>query len=148
MCGSGTLLVERLSVAPAADAVGVDLSADALTASSENLGAGAVEARLLRADCTGPELTEAVGTGWDLLLADPPWGTLHGTHATNAEVHAGMLQAAYDVAAPGARFVVLTHEVKVMERCLRDADALWRVRSTTRVFAKGHHPRIYVLDRT
>ena len=106
------------------------------------------DARLLRADCTGPELTEAVGTGWDLLLADPPWGTLHGTHATNAEVHAGMLQAAYDVAAPGARFVVLTHEVKVMERCLRDADALWRVRSTTRVFAKGHHPRIYVLDRT
>ena len=46
------------------------------------------------------------------------------------------------------KIVVLTHEVKVMERCLRDADALWRVRSTTRVFAKGHHPRIYVLDRT
>jgi predicted RNA methylase len=148
MCGSGTLLVERLTAGPAAEAVGVDLSADALTVSSENLGAGAVDARLERADCTGPALVEAVGTGWDLLLADPPWGTLHGTHATNAEVHAGMLQAAYDAAAPGARFVVLTHEVKVMERCLRDADALWRVRSTTRVFAKGHHPRIYVLDRT
>ncbi|WP_235518468.1 methyltransferase [Cellulomonas sp. Leaf334] len=148
MCGSGTLLVERLSAGPAAEAIGVDLSADALTASSENLGAAAVDAALVNADCTGPALTEAVGTGWDLLLADPPWGDLHGTHATSAEVHAGMLQAAYDVAAPGARFVVLTHEVKVMERCLRDADALWRVRSTTRVFAKGHHPRIYVLDRT
>nr|WP_246281088.1 methyltransferase [Cellulomonas humilata] len=150
MCGSGTLLVERLSAGPAAEAVGVDLSADALTASAENLGAAAHagDARLLTADCTGPALVEAVGTGWDLLLADPPWGTLHGTHATNAEVHAGMLQAAYDAAAPGARFVVLTHEVKVMERCLRDADALWRIRSTTRVFAKGHHPRIYVLDRT
>ena len=145
----GTLLVERLSAGPAADAVGVDLSADALTASSENLGAGAaVDARLLQADCTGPALIEAVGTGWDLLLADPPWGTLHGTHATNAEVHAGLLQAAYDAAAPGARFVVLTHEVKVMERCLRDADALWRVRYHAAVFAKGHHPRIYVLDRT
>jgi tRNA (guanine6-N2)-methyltransferase len=148
MCGSGTLLVERLSAGPAADAVGVDLSPDALTASAENLGASTHDARLLRADCTGPALVDAVGTGWDLLLADPPWGTLHGTHATNAEVHAGMLQAAYDAAAPGARFVVLTHEIKVMERCLRDADALWRVRSETRVFAKGHHPRIYVLHRT
>jgi predicted RNA methylase len=150
MCGSGTLLIERLMAGPAAEAVGVDLSPDALTASTENLGAAAHagDARLLTADCTGPALVEAVGTGWDLLLADPPWGTLHGAHATNAEVHAGMLHAAYDAAAPGARFVVLTHEVKVMERCLRDADALWRIRSTTRVFAKGHHPRIYVLDRT
>ncbi|WP_456825710.1 methyltransferase [Cellulomonas sp. P5_E12] len=150
MCGSGTLLVERLSAGPVTDAVGVDLSADALTASSENLTAATFsrDARLLRADCTGPALVEAAGTGYDLLLADPPWGTLHGTHATNAEVHAGMLQAAYDAAAPGARFVVLTHEIKVMEQCLRDADALWRVRSQTRVFAKGHHPRIYVLDRT
>ncbi|MET0788818.1 MAG: methyltransferase [Cellulomonas sp.] len=149
MCGSGTLLVERLAAGPAADAVGVDLSSDALTASSENLTAAGFgrDARLLRGDCTGPALVEAAGTGYDLLLADPPWGTLHGTHATNAEVHAGMLQAAHDAAAPGARFVVLTHEIKVMERCLRDADALWRVRSETRVFAKGHHPRIYVLDR-
>ncbi|MEZ0447711.1 methyltransferase [Cellulomonas sp. ICMP 17802] len=148
MCGSGTLLVERLTAGPAAEAVGADLSGDALTHASENLGAAAADARLVTADCTGPELVEAVGTGWDLLLADPPWGTLHGTHATNAEVHAGMLRAAHDAAAPGARFVVLTHEIKVMERCLRDADALWRVRSETRVFAKGHHPRIYVLDRT
>jgi tRNA (guanine6-N2)-methyltransferase len=148
MCGSGTILIERLAAGPAADAVGVDDSGDALTHAMENLGAAALDGHLKNADCTGPALTEAVGTGWDLLLADPPWGTLHGTHATNAEVHAGMLQAAYDVAAPGARFVVLTHEVKVMERCLRDADALWRVRSTTKVFAKGHHPRIYVLDRT
>lgn len=148
MCGSGTILIERLAAGPAAEAVGVDDSGDALTHASENLGAAAVDATLVQADCTGPALTEAVGTGWDLLLADPPWGTLHGTHATNAEVHAGMLQAAYDVTAPGARFVVLTHEVKVMERRLRDADALWRIRSTTRVFAKGHHPRIYVLDRT
>ncbi|WP_307802419.1 methyltransferase [Cellulomonas fengjieae] len=148
MCGSGTLLVERLTAGPAAEAVGADVADDALSASSQNLGAAALDARLVRADCAGPALVEAVGTGWDLLLADPPWGTLHGSHATNAEVHAGMLRAAHDAAAPGARFVVLTHEVKVMERCLRDADALWRVRSTTRVFAKGHHPRIYVLDRT
>jgi 16S rRNA G966 N2-methylase RsmD len=148
MCGSGTILIERLAAGPAADAVGVDDSADALALAMENLGAAAVDGRLTNADCTGHALTEAVGTGWDLLFADPPWGTLHGTHATNAEVHAGMLQAAYDAAAPGARFVVLTHEVKVMERCLRDADALWRIRSTTKVFAKGHHPRIYVLDRT
>ena len=148
MCGSGTLLVERLLAGPAADAVGVDLAPDARRGLvGEPRGRQLRPRRLLHADCAGRP-GRGRGHGYDLLLADPPWGTLHGTHATNAEVHAGMLRAAYDAAAPGARFVVLTHEIKVMERCLRDADALWRVRDEIRVFAKGHHPRIYVLDRT
>ena len=90
----------------------------------------------------------AVPGAFDLLLADPPWGTLHGSHETNATLHAGLLTAAYEAAAPGARLVVLTHEIKIMERAVRDADALWHVRDQVRVFAKGHHPRIYVLDRT
>ena len=59
-----------------------------------------------------------------------------------------MLQAAYDVAAPGARFVVLTHEVKIMERACATPTPCGASASTTKVFAKGHHPRIYVLDRT
>jgi len=66
--------------------------------------------------------------------------------AQAAEVHAGVLRAARAAAAPGARCVVVTHEVKVMERCLREAADLWTLRQTLRVYAKGHHPRVYVLD--
>lgn len=149
MCGSGTLLVERLLAGPAASAVGVDVSPEALDAARTNLAAARVRAPLVAADV----LTSTPGPGgpweagaFDLVLVDPPWSGLHGDHATAVDVHAGVLRAARAAAAPGARCVVVTHEVKVMERCLREASALWSVRDTLRVFAKGHHPRVYVLD--
>lgn len=153
MCGSGTLLIERLLAAPASAAAGVDVADDALDAARANLEAAGLVRRavLVQADAlvpsswsTGPA---AHALPADLILADPPWGTLHGTHATAAAVHAGLLRAAHEVAAPGARLAVLTHEVKVMEAAVRDAAALWRARQPVRVFAKGHHPRIWLLDK-
>jgi len=146
MCGSGTLLVERLLAAPAAAAVGVDNAADALAAAAANLDAASLTRRvtLVEADA----LTAPVDGGpFDVVYADPPWGTLHGSHSTAADVHAGLLRAAHRVTADGGTLVVLTHEITVMERCLREADALWTPRDTVRVFAKGHHPRVYVLSK-
>jgi hypothetical protein len=51
------------------------------------------------------------------------------------------------VAAPGARFAVLTHEIRIMARCLQRAQRLWEPAEEHRVFNKGHHPRIYLLRR-
>ncbi|GEL96425.1 methyltransferase domain-containing protein [Cellulomonas composti] len=150
MCGSGTLLVERLLAAGAAQAVGVDVAPDALDAAARNVEAAGLSRRvtLLTADALAPDswLPAAGGAGFDLVLADPPWGALHGSHDDAERVHTGLLRAAHDVTAPGARLVVLTHEVKVMERCVRAADALWRApQPPVRVYAKGHHPRIWLL---
>ncbi len=147
MCGSGTILVERLLAAPAGKAVGVDVAADAIRAAKENLaGAGLAG----RATLVTSDIAE---TGWaglgpfDVLLSDPPWGDKIGDHAGNEELHTLLLQRAHDVAAPGARLVVLTHEIKIMARCLTAAKELWRPVSEQKVFNKGHHPRIYVLRR-
>lgn len=157
MCGSGTLLVERLLAGPAAAGVGVDTSPDAREAARQNLDAAGLRRAptpaLLAVDATDPVALAAAlagpldGHGADLLLADPPWGTRHGSHAASPALHAGLLRAAHAVAAPGARLVVLTHEVRVMERVVADSASLWGAREPVRVFAKGHHPRIWVLDR-
>lgn len=151
MCGSGTLLVERLLAGPAAAAAGVDLDAAALDAARANLEASAVHrrARLHTADATDVDAVRAaVGDEpFDLVLADPPWGTLHGEHATNEALHAALLRSAHALSAPGARLVLVTHEVKAMARVLGSAASLWRPRDELRVFAKGHHPRVHVLDR-
>jgi len=58
-----------------------------------------------------------------------------------------LLERAHAAAAPGARLVVLTHEIRMMERCLRQSARLWTEYQAVRVFQKGHHPRIYVLTR-
>lgn len=58
---------------------------------------------------------------------------------------AALLDRAGAAAAPGARLAVLTHEVRVMERCLDRVRDRWRLESTTRVFQKGAHPRICLL---
>jgi len=146
MCGSGTLLVERLLAGPAASAIGVDSSLEAITAATANVAAAGLTSRvgLVRADIA--DETWWPSTPADLVLADPPWGTLIGSHATNEDAHEEVLRVAHAITRPGAQLAVLTHEVKVMDRVLRGT-ALWRERAEVRVFQKGHHPRIYLLGR-
>jgi predicted RNA methylase len=145
MCGSGTLLIERLAAGPVRSAVGVDLATAALDAATANLTAAGVAAELIAGDATDPRLLAP--RRFDLLLADPPWGDLHGSGAHAAQLHADLLAAAYELAAPGARLVVLTGQVAVMDRAVRAAGDRWTLDPPLRVFAKGHHPRIYLLHR-
>ncbi len=147
MCGSGTLLIERLLACPARVAVAVDNDPAALTVCGENLQAAGLRDRatLLSADIAG-DAWLADGP-FDVIMADPPWGTLTGSHDTNEALHMALLERAHAAAAPGARLAVLTHEIRIMERCLRQAARLWTEYQAVRVFQKGHHPRIYVLAR-
>lgn len=137
MCGSGTLLVERLLAGPARSAVGVDSDPAAISAAEENTAGLDVE--LHTAD-----IADWTGGPFDVIFADPPWGDKTGAHETNEKVHDLLLRKAFDLGA--ARLVVLTHEIRIMQRCLRRAD-VWSLQRELRVFAKGHHPRIYVLNR-
>ena len=147
MCGSGTLLVERLMAGQVRAAVAVDQDARALDACAANLRAAglASRARLVRADIA--ENSWTASGPFDVIMASPPWGTLIGSHDTNETLHAALLERAYAVAAPGARLAVLTHEIRIMERCLRGASRLWNEHQVIRVFQKGHHPRVYLLTR-
>ena len=145
MAGSGTLLIERLLAGPARLAVGVDLDPAVLEACRQNLTGAGLEGRaLLLAGDVADDAWLAHGP-YDVLLADPPWGTLVGDHAANQGLYASLLERARRGAAPGARLAVLTHEVRLMERCLDRARGLWEPEGVTRVYQKGHHPRVYLL---
>jgi len=145
MAGSGTLLVERLLAGPARLAVGVDRDRAVLEDCRENLAAAGLGDRaLLLAGDVADDAWLDHGP-YDVLLADPPWGTLVGDHAANEALYATLLERAHLAAAPGARMAVLTHEIRLMERCLDRARGLWAPEGVTRVYQKGHHPRIYLL---
>jgi len=145
LCGSGTLLVERLLAGPARLAVGVDRDRAVLEDCRQNLAAAGLGDRALLLACDVADDAWLAHGPYDVLLADPPWGTLVGDHAANQNLYAALLERAHRAAAPGARLAVLTHEIRLMERCLDRARGLWEPEGVTRVYQKGHHPRIYLL---
>jgi 23S rRNA G2445 N2-methylase RlmL len=146
LCGSGTLLVERLLRCGAAEALGVDISREALDAARANLTAAGLthRARLMESD--------AVLTGLDMarytaLCADLPYGNLVGSHRDNLTLYPLLLAEAARMAAPSARFAVITHEIKLFGAALEGAARQWEVEHTLRVFQGGQRPQVYLLLR-
>ncbi|MAS37611.1 MAG: RNA methyltransferase [Anaerolineaceae bacterium] len=146
MCGSGTLLVERLRRAPADVIGGCDSDAIALRCATDNLVAAgygkAVD--LFEMDIADLPLPDAC---IDMICADLPWGQLVGSHESNLTLYPKALREAARIAAPGARAVFITHEIRLMERVLRDYADLWTVQQEVKVFQGGLHPRIYLLSK-
>jgi 23S rRNA G2445 N2-methylase RlmL len=146
MCGSGTLLVERFARGRPALAVGCDLDPSALAGARQNLAAArlAGSVGLARMDATALGFA---GGCFDVLLADLPYGHRMGSHQDNATLYPAVLREAARVAAPGAALLLVTHELRLFERCLVAAERWWSVERDVQVWQKGHHPKVYVLRR-
>ena len=146
MCGSGTLLIERLRRAPAEVIGGCDTDPVALRCAGDNLLAAGYSAQvdLLEMDAAHLQLPDAC---MNVIMADLPWGQLVGSHEANIALYPQVLAEAARVAQPGARGVFITHEIALMERTLQDLAQQWRTVSELRVFQGGLHPRIYLLER-
>lgn len=146
-CGSGTFLIEQLHAVAPARAVGVDLSGDAIAAAQEHQRAARRKGRIdwITADVLGEQLLEELEPGFSRIITNPPWGTLHGEHETNQELLVALLGRAAQLAAPGTRLGVLTHEIARMRRVL-EQDTRWRAVGEHRFFQKGHHPRLFLLE--
>ena len=148
MCGSGTLLIERLARLSADLAAGVDADAAALDCARQNIAEAGLGHRidLLEMDATDLEpLPDGVCTA---ICADLPWGQLVGDQAEMEWLYPAALGEWARVAQPGARLVVVTHMIELFEGLLDQIAPLWALVDVIRVFQGGLHPRIYVFDRT
>jgi 23S rRNA G2445 N2-methylase RlmL len=145
MSGSGTLLIERLNLMPVAEAVGVELDPERIRCAERNEGAAALRSsiRWLEGDARAVPLPDRAA---DALLADLPFGQRVGRHADNLDLYPAVLREAARLAGARSRFVLLTHEVTLMDRLLRD-QASWRPIQVVRLNLRGLHPRLYVLER-
>ncbi|HMA32933.1 MAG TPA: methyltransferase domain-containing protein, partial [Chloroflexia bacterium] len=133
VCGSGTLLIERLAAGPAAQAVGYDRAAGALDCARANLAAAGVAGavRLLCAEAGSLPLAAA---RFDVLTADLPFGQLVGTHGENARLYPRLLAEATRVAAPGARLLLITHEVRLLEGLIAGPEMrAWQLQHTLKI---------------
>jgi len=144
-CGSGTLLIERLSFGASQQVIGVDRSIDALTCAETNIRAAGEElVTLLCADMTKLPLSSA---SIDQVAADLPFGQLMGSHNKNVVLYPQVLRETARVTRPRGQFTLITHEIRLMDRLLRES-RIWHVEQSIQVNLRGLHPRIYVLRRT
>lgn len=145
-CGSGTLLIERLVLARVRSAIGCDSDREALQCAQRNLHAAecADLARLESWDATALPLPDA---SVDVICADLPFGQLIGSHRDNETLYPRLIAEAARVAADQARMVLLTHEVRLLERTLEQYAHNWIVEDVLRVRSSGMTPRIFLLRR-
>ena len=145
-CGTGTLLAERLAAGPTRRAVGVDVDSGTLDDASANLAAAGVlgDVVLLRGDAASLPHPPA---SFDVLTADLPYGTTMGSAEANDRLYPALLADAGRVAARGARFAVITHDIRRFESVLAE-QTKWRATKQIQVFQKGHHPKVWLLTRT
>lgn len=146
-CGSGTILAEEyLRDFAGSLLVGVDLSASTLQMARDNLrGSHAYTlTTLLQADGRYLPFANASVTS---LAADLPFGQLVGSAAENASLYPVIFSEAGRVAKTGARFIVITHALRLMERLIPTMH-MWRLLNERQIVLGGLHPKIYLLERT
>jgi tRNA (guanine6-N2)-methyltransferase len=144
-CGSGTLMIERLAHSKAQQVIGCDNDSTALDCARRNLDAAGYRssADLIYGDIRWLQFDDNFA---NVLLADLPFGQLVGSHEENIELYPLALAEAARVAQLGATFVVITHEVRLMEQTL-EASPHWQVGKIIMTSLRGLHPRIYLLRK-
>lgn len=146
MCGSGTLVIERLAWGSPRRIVACDIAPEALRAARDNQRASKLHGTIEFVQADARCLDEHV-RGFNKLVVNLPWGELVGDHAANEELYPAVLRAAQRLARERAVFAVLTHDIRRFERCLGEVEG-WVVDDSWRVFQKGHRPKLYRLTRS
>ncbi|WP_102127778.1 methyltransferase domain-containing protein [Deinococcus planocerae] len=144
MSGSGTLLVERALMGPSAAMVGVDTDPRAVECARANLQAAGRDVEVAQVDALQTGLP---ARSFDLIVSDLPWGDAIGDHRANAALYPAFLQEMHRLCSRHGRLVVLTHEIRLFERLLRE-QTHWHARELFQVYSGGHHPKAYLLGKT
>jgi len=141
-CGASTILIEHALLHPHHQLVAIDCSAAALEAGRCNTSASGLEHRIqhIQADA---RRTPLVARTADRLYADLPFGHHIGSHEANMRLYPVILTEAARLASPDAAFIVLSHEVKLLRRCLLESP--WAAIRESKINLRGLHPRLFVL---
>ena len=142
--GSSTILIEHAALHPLHQLIAIDSSRAMLRAGRRNAAASGAAPRIqhILADAG---LTPLPTASAHRLYADLPFGRHIGSHADNVTLYPAVLQEAARLARPEAPFILLTHEVNLLRRCLNSSP--WRAARETRIHLSGLHPRLFVLAR-
>jgi tRNA (guanine6-N2)-methyltransferase len=151
ICGSGTLMIERLALGTARLMIGGDRDLEALACARSNLRTAGVERKavLLRWDAGRLPIAGACA---NVLCADLPYGMLMGSRRENERLYPALLAEATRVAAPGAVMALITQASPLLRTALDARRREWSLERSFEVeisFKSGVlRPRIFLLRRS
>ncbi len=142
--GTSTILIEHGLTQQRDHLLAIDNASHMLIAGWRNAAASQSQAIVqhILADASNVPLP---ARSVDRIYADLPFGHHIGTHQDNEKLYPAVLREASRLARSQATFVILTHEVQLMHRCLQASP--WTAISETRINLRGLHPRIFVLQQ-
>jgi 16S rRNA G966 N2-methylase RsmD len=146
MCGSGTLLIERLLRSKVARCEGIDSSDEALRAAHANITAANFSKRITITAGDATELPFA-DHSFDVCCADLPWGERIGSRARNRTLYGGTLTELGRVIVPKGRLVLLTQHIDALDRALAQSERTWIETKRCKVSQGGFTPTCLVLHR-
>lgn len=146
MCGSGTLLIERLLRQRARTAVGIDLSDTAVSACRENAEAAGLANRiqLIAGDARAVEFP---GASFDAVTSDLPWGEQHGSRASNISLYRDSLREVARLCRTGGIVVILTQDIPSLKAVLPEMQHNWNVIDERKIVQRGYRPLCMTLQK-
>jgi len=144
MCGSGTLLIERMPSSSNELVIGCDSDDTVLRCAEKNIHAANYQNIALL--CCDAKRLPFDSSMFNVLCADLPFGQRVGSHEHNKTLYPAILKEAARISTDSARFVLITHEIRLIEQVIAQSP-LWMIEKTYRVSQRGYLPGVYVLRK-
>lgn len=142
LCGAGTILVERGLMAPFDRIIGGDIQDEAVTMARRNARSAGIVATIHPWDAHSLPLDDASVTR---ILTNLPFGKQIGSHETNVDLYAALIEEFGRVLAPEGLMVTLTSEDRLWDMVLRDHG--WKTVKKVVLVVLGLPASIFVTER-
>jgi tRNA (guanine6-N2)-methyltransferase len=143
MCGSGTLLAERMLAGPYQQVLGGDLDARHVEAARQNLSGLGRRWHVSQWDARQLPLAAA---SIDAVATNPPFGKQIGSRQEIALLYPAFIAEVARVLKPGGRAAILSSQYALLKEAVRQQRCLQIVRGYS-VAVLGEWGRIYLLSR-
>jgi tRNA (guanine6-N2)-methyltransferase len=144
MCGSGTILAERMLAGGYQQVLGGDIDQRHVDAARQNLATLGTHWRVSRWDARKLPLASA---SVDAVATNPPFGKQVGSRQEIERLYPAVLAELGRVLKPGGRAVILSSQYELLKETLRQQSGLQLVRGYS-VAVLGEWGRIYLLKKT